>query len=76
MSKLTRAVSSIETGRIFSFKGDDIDSIIWHDLDTKSAIPKEDIQTAMDGLSVKDNAKEKLMAGEPLTEEEADAIIS
>jgi hypothetical protein len=75
MSKLTRAVSSIETGRIFSFKGDDIDSIIWHDLDTKSAISKEDIQAAMDGLSVKDNAKEKLMAGEPLTEEEADAVV-
>jgi hypothetical protein len=76
MSKLSRAVSSIETGRLFSFNGDDIDSIIWHDLDIKSPIPKEDIQTAMDGLSVKDNAKEKLMAGEPLTEEEADAIIS
>ena len=75
MSKLTRAVSSIETGRLFSFKGDDIDSIIWHDLDTKSAISKEDIQAAMDGLSVKDNAKEKLMAGEPLTEEEADAVV-
>jgi hypothetical protein len=75
MSKLTRAVSSIESGRIFSFKGDDIDSIIWHDLDTKSAISKEDIQAAMDGLSVKDNAKEKLMAGEPLTEEEADAVV-
>ena len=75
MSKLTRAVSSIESGRLFSFKGDDIDSIIWHDLDTKSAISKEDIQAAMDGLSVKDNAKEKLMAGEPLTEEEADAVV-
>jgi hypothetical protein len=75
MSKLTRAVSSIESGRIFSFKGDDIDSIIWHDLDTKSAISKEDIQAAMDGLSVKDNAKEKLMAGEPLTKEEADAVV-
>ena len=75
MSKLTRAVSSIESGRIFSFKGDDIDSIIWHDLDTKSVISKEDIQAAMDGLSVKDNAKEKLMAGEPLTEEEADAVV-
>ena len=75
MSKLTRAVSSIESGRIFSFKGDDIDSIIWPDLDTKSAISKEDIQAAMDGLSVKDNAKEKLMAGEPLTEEEADAVV-
>ena len=75
MSKLTRAVSSIESGRIFSFKGDDIDSIIWHDLDTKSAISKEDIQAAMDGLSVKDNAKEKLMAGEPLTEEEANVVL-
>ncbi|MAL47104.1 hypothetical protein [Hyphomonas sp.] len=75
MSKLTRAVSSIETGRLFSFKGDDVDSIIWHDLDTKSEIPKEDIQAAMDGLSVKDNAKEKLMAGEPLTEEEANVVL-
>tara|TARA_B100000459_G_C8585239_1_gene205245 strand:- start:155 stop:385 length:231 start_codon:yes stop_codon:yes gene_type:complete len=75
MSKLTRAVSSIENGRLFSFKNDDIDSIVWHDLDTKSAIPKEDIQAAMDGLSVKDNAKEKLIAGEPLTEEEANTIV-
>ena len=75
MSKLTRAISSIETGRSFSFKGDDIDSIVWHDLDTKSPISVEDIQAAMDGLSVKDNAKEKLIAGQPLTEEEANTII-
>lgn len=75
MSKLTRAVSSIETGRLFSFKNDDIDSIVWHDLDTKSPISKEDIQAAIDGLSVKDNAKEKLIAGEPLTEAEADTIV-
>ena len=75
MSKLTRAITSIETGRLFSFRNDDIDSIVWHDLDTKDAISKEDIQAAINGLSVKDNAKEKLIAGEKLTEEEADTIV-
>ena len=75
MDKISRAISSIESGRLFSYKDEDLDSIVWHDLDTKSPISKEDIQVAIDGLDVKANAKAKLIAGEPLTEAEADTIV-
>ena len=75
MDKISRAISSIESGRLFSYRGDDLDSIIWYDLDTKSAISKEDIQTAINGLDIKVSARNKLMKGEPLTEEEANVMI-
>ena len=76
MDKITKAINKIETGRLFSFNGDDLDSIVWHDLDTKSVISKEDIQAKIDEeVDIKASAKSKLMAGEPLTEEEANAIV-
>ena len=75
MDKISRAIASIESGRLFSYKDEDLDSIVWHDLDTKSPISKEDIQTAIDGLDVKANAKAKLMQGKPLTQAEADTIV-
>ena len=38
MDKISRAINSIESGRLFSYKNEDLDSIVWYDLDTKSAI--------------------------------------
>ena len=74
MDKISRAINSIESGRLFSYKNEDLDSIVWYDLDTKSAISKEDIQTAINSLDVKASAKFKLMRGQALTEEEANAL--
>ena len=76
MDKITKAINKIETGRLFSFNEDDLDSIVWHDLDTKSVISKEDIQAKIDEeADLKVSAKAKLMAGGPMTEEEANAIV-
>ena len=76
MDKIVKAINKIETGRLFSYKEDDLDSIVWHDLDTKSAISKEDIQAKIDEeADIKASAKAKLMAGEPMTEEEANLTL-
>ena len=76
MDKITKAINKIETGRLFSFSEDNLDSIVSHDLDTKSAISKEDIQAKIDEeADIKASAKAKLMAGEPMTEEEANLTL-
>ena len=70
MDKIVKAINKIETGRLFSYSEDNLDSIVWHDLDTKSAISKEDIQAKIDEeADIKASAKAKLMAGEPMTKE-------
>ena len=67
MDKIVKAINKIETGRLFSYSEDNLDSIVWHDLDTKSAISKEDIQAKIDEeADIKASAKAKLMAGEPM----------
>jgi len=78
MDKISRAINSIESGRLFSYKNENLDSIVWYDLDTKSAISKEDIQTAMDSLdnaesTKKASGKQKLL-DLGLTEEEVKAL--
>ena len=76
MDKIVKAINKIETGRLFSYSEDNLDSFIWHDLDTKSAISKEDIQAKIDEeADIKASAKAKLMAGEPMTEEEANLTL-
>ena len=76
MDKIVKAINKIETGRLFSFNEDNLDSIVWHDLDTKSAISKKDIQAKIDEeADIKASAKAKLMAGEPMTEEEANLTL-
>ena len=76
MDKIVKAINKIETGRLFSYSEDNLDSIVWHDLDTKSAISKEDIQAKIDEeADIKASAKAKLMAGEPMTEEEANLTL-
>ena len=63
MDKITEAISAIETGREYSFKVDDVDSIVWHD--SKPPISKEDIQakiTELENLKTtkKASGKQKL----------------
>ena len=57
MDKISKAISLIESGRLFSYKNEDLDSIIWHDLDTKSPISKEDIQAKMTELDDAESTK-------------------
>ena len=63
MDKITEAISAIETGREYSFKVDDVDSIVWRD--SKPPISKEDIQakiTELENLKItkKASGKQKL----------------
>ena len=81
---IDRAIKEINPNAEFSIEDNDINSIEW--LNGTTPISVEDIQTKMDELptdeelltaqeNLKDNAKRKLIAGEPLTEEEADTIV-
>ena len=63
MDKIVEAISAIETGREYSFKVDDVDSIVWRD--SKPPISKEDIQakiTELENLKTtkKASGKQKL----------------
>ena len=80
------AIKSDAQCSVIGNESDNIDNIIWHD-DNPTNISKSDIETKMVELqTAKDNeeqanaelkasAKAKLIAGEPLTEEEADTIV-
>ena len=78
------AILKINPNAKVSVKDNDIDQIIWHNGTTP--IPKADIEAKMAELptaeeeatareNLKASAKAKLIAGEPLTEEEADTIV-
>jgi len=74
MDKISKAIFLIESGRLFSYKNEDLDSIVWHDLDTKQPIAKADIQTKILEIEQQEtdkqaSAKSKLLAL-GLTEEE------
>ena len=74
MDKISKAISLIESGRLFSYNNKDLDSIVWHDLDTKQPISKTDIQTKISEIEQQEtdkqaSAKSKLLAL-GLTEEE------
>jgi hypothetical protein len=74
MDKISKAISLIESGRLFSYNNKDLDSIVWHDLDTKQPISKTDIQTKILEIEQQEtdkqaSAKSKLLAL-GLTEEE------
>ena len=83
--KIVKAVQLINSNAQFGLSGDNIDDIVWEEGTTP--IAKADIEarlseaeTALDNekqnlIDLKASAKAKLMAGEPLTEEEADTII-
>jgi len=79
-----KAILKINPNAEASTMDNDIDKITWHNGTT--AIPKADIEAKMAELptaeeeriakeNLKASAKAKLIAGEPLTEEEADTIV-
>ena len=79
-----KAILKINPTAEVSVSGDDINTIVWENGTTP--IPKADIEAKMAELpteeeentareNLKASAKAKLIAGEPLTEEEADIII-
>ena len=84
MSKVIQAILKINPNAEVSVQADDINQITWHNGTT--VIPKGDIEAKMAELpteeeeatareNLKASAKAKLIAGQPLTEEEADAIV-
>ena len=83
-NKVIDAILKINPNAEVNVSGDDINQIVWHEGTTP--IPKADIEAKMAELptaeeeriareNLKASAKAKLIAGEPLTEEEADTIV-
>jgi hypothetical protein len=83
---IINAILKINPNAVVSVRGDDINTceIEWHEGTTP--IPKADIEAKMAELptaeeeaaareNLKASAKAKLIAGQPLTEEEADTIV-
>ena len=79
-----RAIQKINPNAKFYIDGNDLDSIKW--LNGTTPISKADIEAKMAELptaeeeatareNLKASAKAKLIAGQPLTEEEADTIV-
>ena len=79
-----KAILKINPNAEASVSGNDINTVQWHNGTTP--IPKADIEakmvevpTAEEEATVKENlkasAKAKLIAGQPLTEEEANTIV-
>ena len=79
-----RAILKINPTAQVTVSGNDINDIVWHNGTTP--IPKAEIEAKMAELptaeeedtareNLKASAKAKLIAGEPLTEEEADTIV-
>ena len=83
-NKVIDAILKINPNAEVNVSGDDINQIVWHEGTTP--IPKADIEAKMAELptaeeeaiakeNLKASAKAKLIAGQPLTEEEADTIV-
>lgn len=84
MYRVINAILKINPNAQVSVSDDDINSIIWENGTTP--IPLADIEAKMAELptaeeeaaakeNLKASAKAKLIAGQPLTEEEADTIV-
>jgi hypothetical protein len=86
MIKVTEAIKTINPNAQYTITGSDLETctIEWHN--GTAPIPKADIEAKMAELptaeeeatakeNLKASAKAKLIAGEPLTEEEADTIV-
>ena len=82
--KVIKAILKINPAAEVSVSADDINTIVWENGETP--ISKADIEAKMAELptveeeatateNLKASAKAKLIAGEPLTEEEADTIV-
>ena len=84
-NKIIKAVQLIKPDAQLSVSDEDIDSIVWENGETP--IPKADIEArlseaeqaiadeAQAKIDLKASAKAKLIAGEPLTEDEANVMI-
>ena len=57
IKKIVEAITTIEAGREYSFNGENLDTIVWHDIATKSAISKEDIEAKITELEEQDSDK-------------------
>jgi len=84
MTNITKAILKINPNADVFVNANDINQITWHNGTTP--IPKADIEAKMAELpteeeeriareNLKASAKAKLIAGQPLTEEEADTIV-
>tara|TARA_Y100000356_G_scaffold62817_1_gene51251 strand:- start:240 stop:497 length:258 start_codon:yes stop_codon:yes gene_type:complete len=84
MSRIIKAIQKINADAKVSVANDDIDTIIWEDGTTP--IAKADIEAELANIpteeedrearaNLKASAKAKLIAGEALTQEEADTIV-
>ena len=84
MSRIIKAIQKINADAKVSVANDDIDTIIWEDGTTP--IAKADIEAELANIpteeedrearaNLKASAKAKLIAGEALTEEEANTIV-
>jgi hypothetical protein len=84
MNNINRAIKKINPNAEFCIGGNSLDNITW--LNGTTPIPKADIEAKMAELpteeeertareNLKASAKAKLIAGQPLTEEEANTIV-
>ena len=84
MTNVIKAIQLIKPTAQVSVSNNDINTIVWENGETP--IPKADIEAKMAELptaeeertakeNLKASAKAKLIAGEPLTEEEANTIV-
>jgi|TARA_B100000900_G_C20456246_1_gene665302 hypothetical protein len=83
---IIEAILKINPNAVVSVRGDDINTCTIEWLEGTTPIPKADIESKMAELptaeqeatareNLKASAKAKLIAGEPLTEEEANTIV-
>tara|TARA_Y100001972_G_scaffold123650_1_gene171288 strand:+ start:186 stop:446 length:261 start_codon:yes stop_codon:yes gene_type:complete len=84
---IDNAILKINPNAVFVVRGNDIDTCEIEWLENTTPISKEDIkaqlptveaefeQSKQDKIDLKASAKAKLIAGEALTEEEADTIV-
>tara|TARA_E500000305_G_C3963850_1_gene208486 strand:- start:43 stop:318 length:276 start_codon:yes stop_codon:yes gene_type:complete len=85
--KITKAIKKINPNAEMHIIGDDIDTCTINWLEDTTPISKEDIKTQMpiveqedidkneEQENLKASARQKLMDGEPLTEDEAKTIV-
>ena len=84
MTNVIKAIQAIKSTAQVSVSNNDINTIVWENGETP--ISKADIEAKIAELpteeeeatarkNLKASAKAKLIAGQPLTEEEADAIV-
>ena len=83
MTNIIKAITKINPNAEVTVNGNDLDNIIWHvgepisktDIETKIAEMPTEEEEAQAKKDLKASAKAKLIAGEALTEEEANTIV-